>query len=468
MDLAPLVGGECLGQLDRRRPPADGLGLEPGRSELAREVVRVLDSRRIDDPGRGIETVAVEARCGLVEDLLVEDLGQDLLVVVAADDRHGGDRGRGAHAERAQGRDQAAPGGVSERQVVHRGREDVRDLLGDQLLRRRHPDEDGLREAADGRARLVPERRVRFVADDELIGAARDRADVAGEPGIRLDGDRVAAQRLPSREDGLVEPVAVSLRREIARELVHEQPPVGEDEDSHRARGLDEPRRGDRLSGGGRMAEAEAADGPGIVGRGRLSVVGFAGELVLELLLVLLDSLGELGAVPIPVSVLELLLVPRDQLGQHPGERVGLVAAQLRARGEPRGSVAEHTLEPEHEGVVHFPLGRGRAASGLHLDQGRVERVAPAAPFREHIGNVFTLVEEGLPRPGFGAEGGCRQGVRFLRPDSRMAYRFLHGSSAVVRCLIQKSVRARTSRQHPHDTGCRRRAGCSDDRPRGD
>ena len=41
-----------------------------------------------DDAGRVVEAVAVEARSRLVQRLVVECLGKDLLVEVAADDRY--------------------------------------------------------------------------------------------------------------------------------------------------------------------------------------------------------------------------------------------------------------------------------------------------------------------------------------------------------------------------------------------
>ena len=192
VDLAALVGGEDLGELDGRRAPADGLGLQAGGAELLREVVGVLDAGGVDDAGRRVEAVAVEAGRGLVEGDVVEHLGQGLLVEVAADDRHRVDRRGGRDTQAAQRRDQPAARRVDEREVVDRGREDVRDLLRDQLLGRRHPDVDGLGEAADRGARLLAERGVRLVADDELVRLAVQVADVAREPGVGLDRDRVA------------------------------------------------------------------------------------------------------------------------------------------------------------------------------------------------------------------------------------------------------------------------------------
>ena len=94
VDLAALVGGQRLGQLERRRLPAHRLGLQPGRAELPRQVVGVLDAGRVDDARRLGEAVAVEARRRLVDQLVVEHLRQGLLVEVAADDRHRRDGGR--------------------------------------------------------------------------------------------------------------------------------------------------------------------------------------------------------------------------------------------------------------------------------------------------------------------------------------------------------------------------------------
>ena len=98
-----------------------------------------------------------------------------------------------------------------------------------------------------------------LVADDELVRAPRQLVAVAGEPGVRLDGEGVRPERLLAAFDRVDEAVAVSLRREVAAELVDEEAAVGEDEDAEVARGLDEPRCRDRLAGRGRVAEAVSA-----------------------------------------------------------------------------------------------------------------------------------------------------------------------------------------------------------------
>ena len=68
----------------------------------------------------------------------------------------------------------------------------------------------------------------------------------------------------PSRI-GLGEPRAVALVAQVAGELVDEQAAVREDQDAEGAAGLDEARRGDRLPRSGRVAEAEAAHGAGVL-----------------------------------------------------------------------------------------------------------------------------------------------------------------------------------------------------------
>ena len=87
---ASLTGGGAAG---------NGLGFQPGGTELAREVVSVVDARGIDDARGRVETVAVEGGGCLVQGLVVEDLRQLGLVEVAADDRHRVDRRSGRDAQ---------------------------------------------------------------------------------------------------------------------------------------------------------------------------------------------------------------------------------------------------------------------------------------------------------------------------------------------------------------------------------
>ena len=369
----------------------------------------MLDARGVDDARRVLEPLAVEARGGLVQGLVVEHRGQGALLEVAADDRHRRDRGGRRHAQAAQRRDQPAAGGVAERQLVDRGGEDVRDLLGDQLLGRRHADVDRVGEAADRLTRLLAERGVRLVGDHELVRLGVQVAVVAREPGVGLDGDRVRLLRLLALEDRVLEAVAVALGLQLAVELGDEQAAVREDQDAERARRLDEAGGGDRLAGCSGVAEAEAparARVLAVVLLGQLELVGSLLEVDAEILLVLLGlELGGRGAVAVAVQV-GLDLRGRDQLGQHSGERVDLVAAQLRARGELGRALAQHPLEPEHQRVADLPLVRRLPRAGLDLRERVVERPPPGRFGRKHDRRIFVRMEEGLPGPCFGLEGG--------------------------------------------------------------
>ena len=151
-----------------------------------------------------------------------------------------------------------------ERKVVDGGGEDVRDLLRDQLLGRGHPDEEGLGERADRRTRLLAESRVRLVADDEVVGVAVELGAVTREPGVRLDRQRGVGRRCRPGHDRVGEAVAVALCREVALELRDEEPSVGEDQDAEIPCSLDEAGSCDRLAGGRRVAEPEAADCSGV------------------------------------------------------------------------------------------------------------------------------------------------------------------------------------------------------------
>ena len=89
------------------------------------------------------------------------------------------------------------------------------------------------------------------------------------------------------------------------------------------------------------------------------------------------SSLGDLvGCRAVAVPVLARLLVRGDQLGEHAGERVDLMAAQLGAGGELRRLLGEHAVEAEHERVVDAPLRRRLAAARVHLGERLVEGAA--------------------------------------------------------------------------------------------
>jgi hypothetical protein len=353
VDLSTLVRGQRLGQLHRWSASAHGFRVQPCGAELLREVVRVVDAGGVDDARRRVEAVSVQAGGGVVQRLVVEGSRQGAFLEVPTDDRHGVDRRHRWHPQIPERRDQTTPRRLLERQVVDRRREHVGHLLGDQLLGCCHADVDGIREAADRGARLLAERRVRLIADHELVRVARQLANVACEPGVRLDRDGVRRRRPPAARHCGDDPVAVALRAEFSVELRDEEAAVREDEHAERAGGLDEAGRGDGLARGRRVAEPEAPNRPGICGdllldRADLALVSCP---VVVRVVVFLVVLGE-------DAVLELLglgLVGGNQLGQHPGERVHLVAAQLRAGHQARWPFAQDALEPEHEPVAHAP-----------------------------------------------------------------------------------------------------------------
>ena len=110
------------------------------------------------------------------------------------------------------------------------------------------------------------------------------------------------------------------------------------------------------------MAEPIAAGRTRVGARVLLVIFDFLVENILDgvlhrLILVFRFSFDDLcgdGAVSVR---LRFFLVCRDQLGEHAGERVDLVAAQLGAGCEVRFVLGEHAFEPEHEAVPDFPAG---------------------------------------------------------------------------------------------------------------
>src|ERR671925_269 len=194
------------------------------------------------------------------------------------------------------------------------------------------------------------------------------------------------------------EALAVALLLEVALELRDEQPPVGQDQDAKRPGCVDEARGGDRLARGRRVPEPVAADGAGggPPGRKLLEHVLFGGLVGLLVLLVLGDVL-EGRAVAVQRTL--VLLQVGDELGEHPGERIDLVAPELGAGGEPRRPLAEDALEPEHEAVAHLPARRGLGQPGLDLGQRVVERAPARGAGREDLFRILVGVEEGLACP---------------------------------------------------------------------
>src|SRR5205085_9136525 len=192
---------------------------------------------------------------------------------------------------------------------------------------------------------------------------------------------------------------------------------------------VDEPGRGDRLARGGRVAEAVAPHRARVGAYVDLLVdLLLGGELVgLLVLLVGLELIG--GAVSVPVRRRLVGLRRGDELREHAGERVDLVAPQLWSGGEVRRAVAEDALEPEHEPVAHLPALRGLARAGLELGQGVVERASARGAGGENLLGVLPVVQERLACPGFCADRcGCEPA---LRRCGRMIGGLLHRCSTL-------------------------------------
>ena len=287
---------------------------------------------------------------------------------------------------------------------------------------------------------------MRLVGDHEVVRLRVQVLPVAREPGVGLDGHEARALRRLPLEDRVLEAVAVALGCQLAVELRDQQPAVGEDQDAERAGGLDEARGGDRLAGGGRVAEAEAPARAGILAlvlRRKLELLVRLLEVDAEIVLFLvLGGLLDRGAVAVQ---LRLDLGGRDQLGQHPRQRVDLVAAELRSRGEPRRALAEHALEPEHQRVADLPVVGGLAPAGLDLGQGVVERPPAGRSRCEYGRRVFIRVEKGLSCPGLGAEGGGGKAVRSLRSQGRLLGGFLHVCGTCRAANLSERGRSRAS-----------------------
>ena len=179
--------------------------------------------------------------------------------------------------------------------------------------------------------------------------------------------------------------LAVAVVGQLAPELVDEQAAVREDQDALGAGGLDEAGGGDRLARGGRVAEAVAADRAGILrDRQRLRLVSSSSSSGASSSSSSSSSSSGGRLVTVAVPVLGRLLRRGDQLGEHAGERVDLVAAQLGAGGEVRRLLREDALEAEQERVAHLP-GRATAPSARRRSR-RGRRRAPGVlrcPVRE-------------------------------------------------------------------------------------
>ena len=233
---------------------------------------------------------------------------------------------------------------------------------------------------------------------------------------------------------------------------------MGEDQDAQGARGVDEPGGGDRLPGSRRMPEPVAPDCPRIVTVELLllerEVVDEAGvEVVLGLVLEVCFDQGAIdqrsidpgaighsavatpGVDRVPVTAAVAVCVLRrplgrgDELGQHPGERVDLMAPQLGPGRGAHGLLAQDSLQAEHEAVAHLPARRRLLVSGRHLLESVVECRATCGARGKNQAGVLAVVQERLAEPGRGAAGGLDQISLGLRRQRRAGLCFVHARS---------------------------------------
>src|SRR6185436_16498140 len=129
--------------------------------------------------------------------------------------------------------------------------------------RRRHTDEHRAGPRADRARRLLAQRRVRLVADDDRVRVG-DVARVADEPLVGLDRHGAVRPGLVA-EQRRGDARRVAAVTQLAVELVDQVAAVGEDQDAAGPRRLDEADRGDRLAGAGRVLEPEALARVGIL-----------------------------------------------------------------------------------------------------------------------------------------------------------------------------------------------------------
>ena len=107
----------------------------------------------------------------------------------------------------------------------------------------------------------------------------------------------------------------------------------------------------------------------GVVGQGRRCIVVVAVAVAVAVL----DRRARLGVLPVALGVAE-------QGGEHAGEGVDLVRAQLEAVGQVRLVLGQDPLQAQHEREPAPPRGRRRCETGVDLEQrlvvGRAERGA--------------------------------------------------------------------------------------------
>ena len=259
----------------------------------------------------------------------------------------------------------------------------------------------------------------------------------------------IGAQRLLPRLDRVGQPVAVPLCREVAAELVDEQAAVREDQHAEMPCGLDEPGGGDRLPGRRGVTEAVAARRAGILPleADLLGLLRLVGEVDVLLVLVLLDELRDTAVRGAVAVLLRAPLGRSDQLGQHPRQRVDLVAAQGSAGGGRRRLGGEHALETEHEAVAHLPARRRRSMPRFDLLERVVQREPPRGARRERDLGILAGMEERLGEPPLGAMGGALEVRKLSGRRGLSDSGFLHVRSSLE---TRRSVLRNRSRKAAH------------------
>ena len=267
VDFATLVGGKRLGEFARWRASRDCGGFESNRPHRCRNTNGVVDTGGVDDARALPKHVEVVHRGRHVDGVVVERVGELLLVVVATNEPDALERCARRHAHSTERGDDTRQHGLAEREVCNLGWEDIADVLLQQLVGGGHADIGRRIEPSNCGRGAITKRRMSLVAEDHAIDVAVEAIGILDKPRIGLDRDRRHQRRLGSAEHGVLEAMRVALLLEVALELVDQETAMGEDQDAGDLGGIDEGSGGDGLAGGGRVLEAVAANGARVVDR---------------------------------------------------------------------------------------------------------------------------------------------------------------------------------------------------------
>ncbi len=222
-----------------------------------------------------------------------------------------------------------------------------------------------------------------------------------------------------------------------------------EDQHAEMPCGLDEPGGRDRLPGRRGVTEPVAARSAGILTPEAwlLGLLRLVDEVDVLLVLVLLDELRDAAIRRAVAVLLRAPLGRRDQLGQHPRQRVDLVAAQDRPGGGRRRLGGEHALEAEHEAVAHLPARRRRPVPRFDLLERLVQCEPSRGTGRERNLGILAGMEERLGEPALGAMGGALEVRKLSGRRGLSDSGFLHVRSSLE---TRRSVLCNRSRKAAH------------------